>query len=133
MFAVSWCFLIMIRRPLVLTPTPPLCPYTPLFRSAGPAFGVDFGGFRDLARSAGDDDAVVRQPRKRLDIDRRLGDGLGLAAICGDAPKLCHTAIARSEEHTSELQALMRNSYAVFCFQKTNTTECTQSHHQDKN
>src|SRR3546814_12261519 len=94
MFAVSWCFLIMIRRPLVLTPTPPLCPYTPLFRSAGPAFGVDFGGFRDLARSAGDDDAVVRQPRKRLDIDRRLGDGLGLAAICGDAPKLCHTAIA---------------------------------------
>src|SRR3546814_5845901 len=81
---------------------------------AGPAFGVDFGGFRDLARSAGDDDAVVRQPRKRLDIDRRLGDGLGLAAI-------------RSEEHTSELQSLMRISYAVFRLKKKIYKPCTTS------
>src|SRR3546814_9951413 len=34
----------------------------------------------------------------------------------GDAPAL----IRRSEEHTSELQSLMRNSYAVFCFKKKN-------------
>src|SRR3546814_4015259 len=32
------------------------------------------------------------------------------------------TAIARSEEHTSELQSLMRSSYAVFCLKKTNNT-----------
>src|SRR3546814_8842427 len=32
---------------------------------------------------------------------------------------------ARSEEHTSELQSLMRNSYAVFCLKKTNTTQTT--------
>src|SRR3546814_4928153 len=37
------------------------------------------------------------------------------------------TMIARSEEHTSELQSLMRISYAVFCLKKTNNTE-----HQDK-
>src|SRR3546814_7295270 len=32
----------------------------------------------------------------------------------------------RSEEHTSELQSLMRISYAVFCLKKKNTTTCTQ-------
>src|SRR3546814_2288066 len=35
---------------------------------------------------------------------------------------------ARSEEHTSELQSLMRISYAVFCLKKTNTTLHTTSH-----
>src|SRR3546814_9105447 len=33
-----------------------------------------------------------------------------------------HAATLRSEEHTSELQSLMRNSYAVFCLTKKNTT-----------
>src|SRR3546814_6124172 len=33
-----------------------------------------------------------------------------------------HATIARSEEHTSELQSLMRNSYAVFCLKKKKTT-----------
>src|SRR3546814_7331935 len=34
--------------------------------------------------------------------------------------------VARSEEHTSELQSLMRNSYAVFCLKKT--IKCTDKH-----
>src|SRR3546814_6012494 len=34
----------------------------------------------------------------------------------------------RSEEHTSELQSLMRNSYAVFCLKKTNKNNCTNAH-----
>src|SRR3546814_8914145 len=34
----------------------------------------------------------------------------------------------RSEEHTSELQSLMRNSYAVFCLKKTNTTKTNYTH-----
>src|SRR3546814_6038524 len=34
---------------------------------------------------------------------------------------------ARSEEHTSELQSLMRNTYAVFCLKKTNTTPTRNS------
>src|SRR3546814_9100643 len=37
---------------------------------------------------------------------------------------------SRSEEHTSELQSLMRISYAVFCLKKTNNTN-TKSHHQN--
>src|SRR3546814_10508702 len=36
---------------------------------------------------------------------------------------------SRSEEHTSELQSLMRISYAVFCLQKTNTTKNTTEHY----
>src|SRR3546814_3817136 len=36
----------------------------------------------------------------------------------------------RSEEHTSELQSLMRISYAVFCLKKKNNTHTTQAHHK---
>src|SRR3546814_3473748 len=39
-----------------------------------------------------------------------------------------HPAIARSEEHTSELQSLMRISYAVFCLQKKNTNTNQTNH-----
>src|SRR3546814_6391226 len=38
-------------------------------------------------------------------------------------------ASRRSEEHTSELQSLMRNSYAVFCLKKKNTTNQTETNH----
>src|SRR3546814_945731 len=38
------------------------------------------------------------------------------------APSLHPAATPRSEEHTSELQSLMRISYAVFCLKKKNTT-----------
>src|SRR3546814_7037529 len=38
--------------------------------------------------------------------------------------------LSRSEEHTSELQSLMRNSYAVFCLKTKNTQ--TTNHHEDK-
>src|SRR3546814_2198003 len=37
-------------------------------------------------------------------------------------------AVQRSEEHTSELQSLMRISYAVFCLKKTNTTSTHHPH-----
>src|SRR3546814_3328942 len=37
---------------------------------------------------------------------------------------------SRSEEHTSELQSLMRNSYAVFCLKKKTTTEATTPYQQ---
>src|SRR3546814_2759400 len=43
------------------------------------------------------------------------------------AHRLGYDAMARSEEHTSELQSLMRISYAVFCFKKKTNTQQTQS------
>src|SRR3546814_9558908 len=47
----------------------------------------------------------------------RVDRGIGLADVLLRA---CQLVIARSEEHTSELQSLMRNSYAVFCLKKKN-------------
>src|SRR3546814_9659970 len=53
-----------------------------------------------------------------LMVSLTFGLGVGLAAFAG----------VRSEEHTSELQSLMRISYAVFCLKKK--TKTTATHHQ---
>src|SRR3546814_1301477 len=97
----------MIRRPPRSTRTDTLFPYTTLFRS-------------------------------KAEIDHAFHLRL-LAQPCADAPRIfsrpAHAefqrfqasqkhpgAVWRSEEHTSELQSLMRISYAVFCLKKKNTT-----------
>src|SRR3546814_6283632 len=49
------------------------------------------------------------------------GEVIGLDAIDGDTYPCNAVALDRSEEHTSELQSLMRSSYAVFCLKKKNT------------
>src|SRR3546814_10535987 len=51
---------------------------------------------------------------RRADRYRRYADGRGAA----DGGGLCGAGGVRSEEHTSELQSLMRNSYDVFCLKK---------------
>src|SRR3546814_4525410 len=55
---------------------------------------------------------------------RRRGPGWGWV-LPGqeESPSPPNPPLERSEEHTSELQSLMRNSYAVFCLKKTNTTD----------
>src|SRR3546814_6634217 len=89
-------FFLMIRRPPRATRTDTLFPYTTLFRSR-------LGGERRRCPRAAAD-------RPRLSV---------AAAQCGDHGILCRAAgQARSEEHTSELQSLMRISYAVFCLKK---------------
>src|SRR3546814_4614821 len=57
---------------------------------------------------------ALAQRRQRQFADDRLAQ-LGLA---GAVPGLLFQRLGRSEEHTSELQALMRISYAVFCLKK---------------
>src|SRR3546814_6219754 len=73
-------------------------------------------GTNDLTRTAPD----------IADLDRRSGGGRGARSprLPHHGPELAHrTALeVRSEEHTSELQYLMRISYAVFCLKKKNTT-----------
>src|SRR3546814_8234080 len=86
-------FFLMIRRPPISTRTDTLFPYTTLFRS--PAFPVDDGQPGILRR------ALFRCHR-RLAGDRQSAVAMGVT-------------VRRSEEHTSELQSLMRISYAVFC------------------
>src|SRR3546814_10707421 len=93
----------MIRRPPRSTRTDTLFPYTTLFRSG-------FAG--QVANAFGS-----RNPR----VDTRaLGDrGVGFRR-CDQPPPITCIEI-RSEEHTSELQSLMRISYAVFCLKKKKT------------
>src|SRR3546814_6987878 len=98
----------MIRRPPISTRTDTLFPYTTLFRSAEIVCvarvtqGVRRGG----------------KPALRQSIAR-----FGFAPLSG--------AIERSEEHASELQSLMRISYAVFCLKKK--TEPRKEHYNVTN
>src|SRR3546814_6460858 len=102
----------MIRRPPRSTRTDTLFPYTTLFRSLRPA---DL----QLGLQIGEHEAAV------LEIEDRLAERLALARIFDGVVEgaLCRGLRAdrdrqRSEEHTSELQSLMRISYAVFCLKK---------------
>src|SRR3546814_7907431 len=109
----------MLRRPPRSTRTATLFPYPTRFRSGRPAEG----GLRRPAGAAGRepfgvlpraaDRAVLRvQPAGREVI---RGDHRQLVAPGHDGRRE-----GRSEEHTSELQSLMRISYAVFCLKKKN-------------
>src|SRR3546814_8406363 len=110
-----------MRRPPRSTRTDTLFPYTTLFRSL--RRGV--GGLADLAvlgrhrRGIDDRASIAIAPRiERHHARRRPGDATeGADEVDLDDP-------IRSEEHTSELQSLMRISYAVFCLKKKITMTC---------
>src|SRR3546814_3722099 len=95
----------MIRRPPRSTRTDTLFPYTTLFRSVRGRLWPDLRrqepDFR-AARSAG---------------HRRCGDDECREFLCR------RPRAGRSEEHTSELQSLMRISYAVFCLKKQTSSK----------
>src|SRR3546814_7808782 len=78
-------------------------------------FGLELGHLRDLARA----DAVEHVGMAAVDACRSAGrvqqDGVG-------------RSFGRSEEHTSELQSLMRISYAVFCLTKKKRTSIALKH-----
>src|SRR3546814_6225977 len=99
----------MIRRPPRSTRTDTLFPYTTLFRSPSPELEhrhAGDGGGRGRDPQPGD-----RRPGRRAAVRHllRLEDRADLPGH-----------VDRSEEHTSELQSLMRISYAVFCLKKKN-------------
>src|SRR3546814_5724536 len=88
-------FFLMIRRPPRSTRTDTLFPYTTLFRS-------DLGVGGNEARPQRGE-VEVAEGQRRIDPQQ---------------PHRFAAAGRRSEEHTSELQSLMRISYAVFCLKK---------------
>src|SRR3546814_4797502 len=92
----------MIRRPPRSTRTDTLFPYTTLFRSP-------------LRQRLPPKSSCVRRGESQHDL--RSIQPVALHPGC-NAPR----RDARSEEHTSELQSLMRISYAVFCLKKKNNT-----------
>src|SRR3546814_9738916 len=106
----------MIRRPPRSTRTDTLFPYTTLFRSHRRAGGWQAGRPRPVqARRT----ALLRQPRPRR-------------CAAAEAQFVEPEQGERSEEHTSELQSLMRISYAVFCLKKNKTIKRKQENKRDK-
>src|SRR3546814_10549691 len=91
-------FFLMIRRPPRSTRTDTLFPYTTLFRSLG---GNAVGMYGQQSQNATNAIANLLTQQGQAQAGGTTGG-----------------ANARSEEHTSELQSLMRISYAVFCLKK---------------
>src|SRR3546814_12342717 len=91
---LDWClwflFFLMIRRPPRSTRTDTLFPYTSLFRS-----------LLSIPKHK------IAQASGLFNTIRQVGGSFGVALLG-----------SRSEEHTSELQSLMRTSYAVFCLKE---------------
>src|SRR3546814_10223169 len=106
----------MIRRPPRSTRTDTLFPYTTLFRSPTAAAAP-------AAASAGSAGAVA-QGSLIVDESRNALIFQGAAA---------EWERMRSEEHTSELQSLMRISYAVFCLKKKKKNQKNQSQYASNN
>src|SRR3546814_3460337 len=124
----------MIRRPPRSTRTDTRFPYTTLFRSAfwagGDLHGI-YKGMQDNSSGQAWDNTYARE---FFDAEYRLdhhihtyskpllcwGNGIvmggGVGLMMGASHRVVTTS--RSEEHTSELQSLMRISYAVFCLKK---------------
>src|SRR3546814_8447530 len=96
----------MIRRPPRSTRTDTLFPYTTLFRSQAERRA----GRRGVRIPCGKDRAALRRGRSPPDRRRESAWKRVFPCVPLESP--------RSEEHTSELQSLMRISYAVFCLKK---------------
>src|SRR3546814_2293011 len=117
-----FCFFLMIRRPPRSTRTDTLFPYTTLFRSFG--LVVAHVAAQVGLTAADGADRVHQFVRRRT---------LGHEASRTGRQRVLHVqraVVHRSEEHTSELQSLMRSSYAVFCLKKKNKN--TYSRHHSK-
>src|SRR3546814_10284748 len=115
----------MIRRPPRSTRTDTLFPYTTLFRSSVPAARAelqqrlaDYGIADHVALTVGE---RVLPERVAGEFVAEPGVGRFITVALDTSPNASFTLdheVIRSEEHTSELQSLMRISYAVFCLKK---------------
>src|SRR3546814_5035475 len=119
----------MIRRPPRSTRTDTLFPYTTLFRSAGGGRNQPRAGDqRSSVVGAGQAGAGTTQSGQ--DRARTVAPPVVLAQSQNVPEHSGSAGNRRSEEHTSELQSLMRISYAVFCLKKK-TSKNTQ--HKERN
>src|SRR3546814_5788904 len=117
-------FFLMIRPPPISTRTDTLFPYTTLFRSYGVVTGVEVS----VDGGSTWDQAELMQP-----VLPKAHVRFRFPWVWDGSPRVIMSR--RSEEHTSELQSLMRISYAVFCLKKKNqkTTSTTHTTADTKN
>src|SRR3546814_9413184 len=123
LYTYCFCFFFFLRRrPPRSTRTDTLFPYTTLFRSSpslpyrlGAEISVQSAAWRGAIAGTRDHQAGLR----RVGGDQRQGVlSRDHAHMFVEIPPHVSVRDFRSEEHTSELQSLMRNSYAVFCLTK---------------
>src|SRR3546814_10761459 len=125
MMCLVYFFFLSRRRPPRSKRTDTLFPYTTLFRS------VQRLGRRYPRRAAADHGAGPGAPAGREGGGRGGGWGPGgMESLIANMPAAASPLDGRSEEHTSELQSLMRISYAVFCLKKKK--EQAQNTHSEK-
>src|SRR3546814_2304267 len=105
----------MVRRPPRCTRTDTLFPYTTLFRSRGDRARGARDGDRDLAPLPGVPDVPADGDGDHRGDEHRDGR---VRQLLGGRHRDGRHRPGRSEEHTSELQSLMRISYAVFCLKQ---------------
>src|SRR3546814_3009339 len=130
----------MIRRPPRSTRTDTLCPYTTLFRSWSPVSPLPdtdpgclgvlnlrgnvlpvFDARRILGKPTPEptpQDVIVVATIHDKPVGLLVDSVSDIVSIDGEKINRAENGETRSEEHTSELQSLMRNSYAVFCLKK---------------
>src|SRR3546814_10776677 len=127
----------MIRRPPRSTRTDTLFPYTTLFRSRGEA-GARFAPDAMIVRynvaekptSPGSETSyllVVSLDAERPCVTDKITPGADQNDRARAVADADHACLPRSEEHTSELQSLMRTTYAVFCLTKKKNNRQPQS------
>src|SRR3546814_5904965 len=108
----------MIRRPPRSTRTDTLFPYTTLCRSAErldrPEAHIEAA---EVELRHGGRDLVEARGQRRRDVGAAVGVKRA-GAHAAEQREAHQVPLGRSEEHTSELQSLMRNSNAVFCLNK---------------
>src|SRR3546814_5748354 len=117
----------MIRRPPRSTRTDTLFPYTTLFRSTPSPFSHS-------RKPPAPSNRCARKPR-RCAASTLAGESSTKAVRDGVRPARSiriSKIRGRSEEHTSELQSLMRISYAVFCLKKKKENTSTKASYQYK-
>src|SRR3546814_9075124 len=122
----------MIRRPPRSTRTDTLFPYTTLFRSRGGGTVVNSGIINgqnfvqadgvNMFADEGQDPATYVPSVTNSAEGQVIGVRAGVALSSGGTVDNAG-AIDRSEEPTSELQSLMRSTYAVVCYKKKKTTQ----------
>src|SRR3546814_6232807 len=116
----------MLRRPPRPTRTDTLFPYTTLFRSSLT--------MKIQTESRNESETLPFQQLVSSDLGHDLGHSFRLDEH--DVLQVALSVDFRSEEHTSELQSLMRISYAVFCLKKknkrTNNTYLTKYYNENR-
>src|SRR3546814_1358614 len=139
-------FFLMIRRPPRSTRTDTLFPYTTLCRSWGATrngSGQKKGPQREAAVPGESDQAACWSSSPESATLSSFA-GVSSGAAVGEPNRMTSgtqaraasrssASMGRSEEHTSELQSLMRISYAVFCLKKKTKTQTTSTDTHNKN